>query len=198
MLISALQALCDVAQALGEGDTQAKFAAHLAAHTAVVRSYLQQHVAGCPRDGVAAPAGTAPATSPHARHERGTAPAAEATEAAEAAEAAKAAKAAKAAEEGGQPTGKATRCSGGEEELISLEWSGGVDPSSLGMHAAALLLRAGLFDGEALAPQRRAVCSFVEACLTAAFPIASDAPRLSDPSKRSAAGFYTPYFQVHL
>lgn len=34
------------------------------------------------------------------------------------------------------------------------------------------------------------------AVLRSMFPINADAPRLSDPSKRSAAGFYTPYFQT--
>ena len=69
-----------------------------------------------------------------------------------------------------------------------------LDPSTLGMHAASLLLRAGLFDGDALAAQRAVVVAYVKAQLEGMFPINADAPRLSSPSQRSASGFYTPYF----
>ena len=58
------------------------------------------------------------------------------------------------------------------------------------------MLRAGLLDGDAVAAQREACCDFIEARLRACFPIDTSAPRLSDPGKRSASGFYTPYFQT--
>jgi hypothetical protein len=75
---------------------------------------------------------------------------------------------------------------------------GAWDPAAmkLGMHAAALVLRSGLLDGAPLAAARAATQAYIKAQLSACFPIAKSAARLSDPSKRSANGFYTPYFQT--
>ena len=72
----------------------------------------------------------------------------------------------------------------------------GFDPSRLGFHAAALLLRCGIFEGASLATERTSCCAYLKASLSAKFPIAKDAPRLAEPSVRSADGFYTPYFQT--
>ena len=70
------------------------------------------------------------------------------------------------------------------------------DASKLGFHAAALVLRSGLFDGDSAETQRQACCEFIKARLTSFFPINKQGSRLSDPSKRSDTGFYTPYFQT--
>ena len=59
---------------------------------------------------------------------------------------------------------------------------------------AVLLLRAGLFSAHDQIEQN--CCQFVLARLNNMFPINKDAPRLADPSCRSAEGFYTPYFQT--
>lgn len=68
------------------------------------------------------------------------------------------------------------------------------DPSKLGFHGAAFVLRAGLLDSS---PADVAACAaYIKVCLRAKFPINKAAPRLSDPSKRSSDGFYTPYFQT--
>ena len=45
-------------------------------------------------------------------------------------------------------------------------------------------------------PERAAACAYIESSLSACFPIEPSAPRLCDPAKRSATGFYTPYFQT--
>ena len=74
--------------------------------------------------------------------------------------------------------------------------SSSFDPSLLGFHAAAMVLRVGLLDGKGDAADRAACCAFIQASLCAMFPINKAAGRLSDPSKRSPVGFYTPYFQT--
>ena len=58
------------------------------------------------------------------------------------------------------------------------------------------MLRAGLLDGDSVAVQRTACCGFIKSTLESFFPIDKQAARLSDPSKRSSVGFYTPYFQT--
>ena len=73
---------------------------------------------------------------------------------------------------------------------------GAWDPAKLGMHGAALVLRAGLLAGAGLSSARSATQSYIKAQLSACFPINRSAPRLSDPSRRSSTGFYTPYFQT--
>lgn len=70
------------------------------------------------------------------------------------------------------------------------------DASKLGFHAAALVLRSGLLDGSTADAQRQACCAFIKSTLASFFPINKQGARLSDPSKRSDVGFYTPYFQT--
>ena len=64
------------------------------------------------------------------------------------------------------------------------------DVSKLGFHGAAFLLRAGdiLFGPGKSSPHKTAVVGYIKAQLEDCFPINKDAPRLSDPSKRSATG----------
>ena len=85
---------------------------------------------------------------------------------------------------------------GRESSSSSSSSSSSFDPSLLGFHAAAMVLRVGLLDGKGDAADRAACCAFIQASLCAMFPINKEAGRLSDPSKRSPVGFYTPYFQT--
>jgi hypothetical protein len=68
-----------------------------------------------------------------------------------------------------------------------------VDFERIGFHGTALLLQAGGVFDDVTAPQ---ASQFLERTLNSMFPINSSAPRLSDPSKHSTTGFYTPYFQT--
>ena len=79
---------------------------------------------------------------------------------------------------------------------LSTRGGAAFDPSKLGLHAAAFVLRSGLLAGAANQAAREALCGAIKATLGTLFPINKSAARLSSPSKRSAAGFYTPYFQT--
>lgn len=77
-----------------------------------------------------------------------------------------------------------------EEGWVTVHLSS-FDPSKLGFHAAALCLRAGLLGG-----YEGPTAAFLKQSLLDMFPNNPNAPRLSDPGKRSLTGFYTPYFQT--
>lgn len=71
-----------------------------------------------------------------------------------------------------------------------------LDFSTVGYHASALLLRAGLFQASSRIDDKAACIAFLRSSLNEMFPNNKDAPRLSDPSKRSSLVFYTPYFST--
>lgn len=58
------------------------------------------------------------------------------------------------------------------------------DPSKLGFHACALLLRCGILG----AAETAACVTYIKSQLSAMFPNDRTAPRLSDPGKRSPSG----------
>jgi uncharacterized membrane protein len=91
--------------------------------------------------------------------------------------------------------GPAAAGPGADVAAISEDWVvvDTVDFERIGFHGTALLLQAGGVFDDVTAPQ---ASQFLERTLNSMFPINSSAPRLSDPSKHSTTGFYTPYFQT--
>eukprot|EP01052_Picozoa_sp_SAG31_P023269 SAG31_NODE_1909_length_6946_cov_8.032715_4_plen_329_part_00 len=78
------------------------------------------------------------------------------------------------------------------EGWVVVQGDSGFKVTNLGMHGAAFLLRAGVFGPDNSNPQKQATIQYIKQQLEQCFPINAGAPRLSDPSKRSPTGFYTP------